>query len=30
MRKFLSVLIGTIVGDMLFHYVIEPKLNDKK
>lgn len=30
MKKFISVFIGTIVGDLVWEFVIKPKLNDKK
>lgn len=26
MKKFLSVLVGTIVGDLVWEYVIKPKM----
>lgn len=30
MKKFLTILIGTIAGDLVYEYVIKPKLFDKK
>lgn len=31
MKKFLTVLIGTIAGDLFYEFVIKPKMNfDKK
>lgn len=29
MKKFLSVLVGTIVGDLVWELVIKPKINEK-
>lgn len=26
MKKFVSVLVGTIVGDMIWEFVIKPKM----
>ncbi len=30
MKKFLSVLVGTIVGDLLWEFVIKPRIDEKK
>ncbi len=30
MKKFLTILIGTIAGDLVYEYVIKPKINEKK
>lgn len=28
MKRFLPILLGTIVGQLLFKYVIEPKIDE--
>lgn len=30
MKKFLTVLVGTIIGDLVWERVIKPKLDEKK
>lgn len=29
MKKFLTVLVGTIVGDLVWELVLKPKMNEK-